>query len=228
MYIVQTSNAIPLSCNSSSGMLSYEKKEFPVIDIIGKVFPKGKIGLLYGESGIGKTTTAIKMLNSEGIEPILVDFDDNPSPADMKTNHIPIDGFKLINHDHNEKKLDIPSDAVIIVDTYAYSRVASVVKDKDGNTIDRFEGFIAGLNKSGSNTIIIVAHNKEYATEKSIPDADAIWVNHLGFKLWLHEDKVEKPQDNLTGRIKRLPAVVLTIKKLRGYTGSRDIFIRWL
>ncbi len=229
MCKLQIVNAIALSCDSSSGMMRYEEKEFPVIEIIGNVFAKGKKGLFYGESGLGKTTISIKLLNDDGIEPFLVDFDDNPSPKDMGTKHTPINGFALMKHDHNESSLDIPTNAVIIVDTYAYTRVASMIKDESGNLVDRFEEFIDALHNGGSNTIIIIAHNKDIATKRDIPDADPVWVNHLGFKLWLHEEKREKDSQGITlGKVKMFPAAVLTVKKLRGYRGDRDILMRWL
>ena len=64
--------------------------------------------------------------------------------------------------------------------------------------------------RDNGNTIIIVAHNHDYATEKSIPDVDSKIVNHLDGKLWL-ESRFSKK----TNEYEKL----LHIKKLRGYNG---------
>ena len=48
--------------------------------MIAEVFRKNGINLVYGASGLGKTVSSVKAINSNGIKPILLDFDNNMSP----------------------------------------------------------------------------------------------------------------------------------------------------
>jgi len=203
-------------------MQEFIKTEYPMQEIIGRVFAKGTIGMVYAESGIGKTTTTINFLNEDGITPILVDFDDNPSPTDMDTTHTVIDGYQLSKHmlQEDARDIDVGTGKVYIVDTYAHSRAAYTTSEG----FDAFEPFLELLNAGGSNTVIVIAHAKELATRKDLADVEEVWGNHLGFKVFIKEQLVALPNEP---KVKK-PAAILVVKKLRGYKGPRDIFIRHL
>ena len=168
--------------------------------MLAEVFAKGGINLLYGESGVGKTLSTIKALNKDGIEPILVDFDNNASPQQSRTEFIHLDGYKLMKLDNPT----LPTNEVIIVDTW------QLYITNGGNM-----SFLNTLNKIG-NTIIVIAHNKPIATKQDIPDIDHKMANHFDGKLWF-ERKM----------IKNVYHYRLHILKLRGYTGE-PIIDNWM
>jgi len=170
--------------------------------MLGKVFKQYGVNLIYGESGIGKTVSSIKALNTDGIVPVLLDFDDNESPETNDCKYIHINGVTAVA----DTEATIPTEQVIIVDTWASYISASPYGDK-----------MAYLNKlvSHNNTIVIVAHNKGIATKTDIPDIDEVIVNHLSSKLWLERRKATTKHPELCS--------TLHIYKCRGYTGARSI-----
>jgi len=163
--------------------------------MLGKVFRKDDINLLFGESGVGKTISSIKALNKEGITPILLDFDYNDSQESNNCEYIHIDGYQFIE----DKKSNIPSNEVIVVDTW--------------QTFLDAGGDIKILNsiRDNNNTVILIAHNKAIATKQDIPDIDAKYANHFGSKLWL--ERIYSKKENKVHSI-------LHVKKCRGYKGS--------
>ena len=177
-------------------MLKYEIKEYKKMELIGSLFEKGSVNLIYGESGVGKTITTMKLLNKQDIVPILIDYDNNRSPDENQCKYIHIDGY-LMNKDN---KLNIPIDKVIVIDTY--SRYMD-----SGNTHD----FLNKLSEHG-NTVIVVAHNKNIATKRDIPDVDEQWSNHLGSKIWMDRTKV---------------GANIHILKSRGYVGDRIVKVAY-
>ncbi len=170
--------------------------------MLGKVFKKDGINLVYGESGIGKTVSTIKSLNEDSIEPILLDFDSNNSPEANECEYIHIDGNRVLE----DKHMTIPTDMVIVIDTWQTFLNA-------GGNID----FVYKLRDAG-NTIVIVAHNKPLATKVDVPDMDSRYYNHFDSKLFLEYDKGNKSKTN-----PRPEGYNLTVMKLRGYKGKRTI-----
>ncbi len=168
--------------------------------MLAQVFRQNKINLLYGESGCGKTVSAIKALNAEGIEPILFDLDDNDSPAQNQCSYLHIDGYKALAN----KTITMPIDRVIIVDTWHMFESA-------GGTIAKLELM------AENNTVILIDHNKDIATKKDIPMMSEELVNHLGSKLWL-----ERTYSTTKGTHHNLH-----IKKCRGYQGGSPI-VEWM
>jgi len=163
--------------------------------MLAQVFRKNKVNLLYGESGCGKTVSAIKALNNEGIEPILFDFDDNDSPEQNECSYLHIDGYKALA----DKNMTIPVDKVIIVDTW--------------HTFKSAGGEISLLDRMAEhNTVIIIDHNRDLSGKRDIPMMDEALVNHLGSKLWLERSM------NKAGTHHNLH-----IKKCRGYKGGTPI-----
>jgi len=146
--------------------------------MLAQVFRQNKINLLYGESGCGKTISAIKALNAEGITPILFDLDDNDSPEQNNCEYIHVDGYLALAN----KRLVMPDNKVIIVDTWHKFKSA-------GGIIEKLE-LIAE-----TNTVILIDHNQSLATKQDIPTMSPELVNHLGSKLWL--ERTKKGETNL-------------------------------
>lgn len=159
--------------------------------LIGKYYQENHVNLLYGESGVGKTLCTINNLNDEGIIPILLDYDDNNSPKENQCQYTHILGYNIMK----TNDISIPTGKVIIVDTY-------VKYMEYGGTHE----FLKKLSDN-NNTVIVIAHNKNIATKRDIPDVDEKWSNHLGAKIWMERTKKE---------------VLVHVLKSRGYKGDKS------
>jgi len=189
-------------------MLKHVVTDYSPTALVGGVFRKGGINLIYGESGIGKTVSTIRSLNKEGIVPILLDYDNNDSPSTNKCDYLHINGRAFLH----DKDATIPTDKVIIVDTWV-SYQSNYYGSREGAPIEFLESL-----KSEGNTIIIVAHNKGIATKKDIPDMDEHIVNHLSAKLFM-----EYVPGKTTAKLKTSESVDVIVMKCRGYSGPRRI-----
>lgn len=183
-------------------MLKREITSYKGATMLGKVFRKDGINMVFGESGTGKTVSSIKALNEDGIIPILLDYDGNDSPKANECDYTHVDGVAYLKDD----KAVIPTGRVIIVDTWQML----LTNGGSINTINK-------IHEAG-NTVIIIAHNKPLATSHSIPDMDSKFYNHFDSKLFLEYDKGSKTKTN-----PRPEGYNLTVLKLRGYKGERTI-----
>jgi len=180
-------------------MLSYNITAYKGITMVGKVFRENGINLIYGESGVGKTVSSVKALNKENLIPILLDFDDNDSPISQNIEFIHINGTKYIK---NKSTATIPTNTIVIIDTWEMFLA-------NNGTIEDIKRI-----RNNNNTVIIVAHSKDIATKRDIPDIDPKYSNHFASKLFLeYKPKTTKADESFN----------LIIKKLRGYKGSRII-----
>lgn len=186
------------------------EEDYKPVELIGGVFRKQGVNLVYGESGLGKTICSIKALNEEGITPILVDFDSNDKPEANSCLYHHVHGYRAVD---KKESLELPEEVVIIIDTWI------LVSGYIGNEEETMQ-WIEFLQNDGKNTIILIAHNKDIATKKDIPDMDERIVNHLSSKLYLHWTEGKKA----TSKFPAIPARIdLSVKKLRGYKGNRTI-----
>jgi KaiC/GvpD/RAD55 family RecA-like ATPase len=191
-----------------TSLLEYTVKEYDMPEFVGSVFRKGKVGIIYGASGLGKTVSTIKALNEDGEKPILIDFDENDTPEVNGCEYYHIDGSEIIDRKSSiglKMDIDFPKDKVYIIDTW------SVFKNNFETEHDAMKA-VEYIKDITGGTIIIVSHNKDIATKRDIPMMDEELVNHLGFKLYLEEGSKKEPEPTLV------------IKKLRGYDGSRRIY----
>ena len=191
-----------------TSLFEFAIEEYDMPEFIGSVFRNGKIGVLYGTSGVGKTISAIKAVNADNEKPILLDFDDNDSPEVNGCEYYHINGFDIIDRTSGvgvKMDIDFPKDKVYIVDTWS---VFSSQFDSEHDAMKALE-YIRDLT---DGTIVIIDHNKDIATKKDIPMMDEELVNHLGFKLYLEEGTKKEPEPTLV------------VKKLRGYSGDRRIY----
>jgi hypothetical protein len=179
-------------------MLNHKQTAYMPISMIADVFVKGKINLLYGESGCGKTYSTLKALNSNGITPILLDLDNNLPPEEIDLQFEHLNGVVIVKKFmKNNDSINIVSDSVVIIDTW---QMFASITDNDIS-------FLEALKAKG-NTIIVIAHAKDIATKKDIVDMESSIANHMDCKLFLE---------------RRKSSVDLIIKKLRGYTGPMTI-----
>ncbi len=174
-------------------MLKYSITEYKEIRMIGKVFRENGINYIFGESGVGKTISTINAINEDDIIPILLDFDDNMSPAFNKCKYVHIDGKEMMK---NIKDTVVPEGEVIVVDTW-------VSFENSGGTIGLLQDF-----RANNNTVIIVDHNQALATKQDLPNLDSEIVNHLDSKLFLK---------------RKSAGTELHILKSRGYAGEAII-----
>jgi len=180
-------------------MLGYEIKEYEEIIMIGKVFRKNGINMIYGESGVGKTISTVKALNTDSIVPILLDFDNNDSPDSQEVQFVHIDGDKYIKNIDTSRT---PTGEVIIIDTWQ-------MFINSGGDMD-----IVNRILHAGNTVIIIAHSKDIATKRDIPDIEEKYSNNFSGKLYL---------EHIKGTSRTPEAYNLVIKKLRGYVGAKTI-----
>jgi len=193
-------------------------------ELLGNLIPKGKITLLHGASGSGKTYSLLKFLNSNYIEPYFIDFDDNTIYKD-KFKFIHIDGYKLVNHLFNKESINdlsnILRNKVVVIDTYALANNAIRAKKEEYN-IDINYGVdnLCKTLQSFEVTVIILAHTKYYAGKQQEPDCSFVFANHVACRL--HLVNIEKIDSRTKDKqIKRTS--YLEIEKLRGYDGERII-----
>ena len=192
-------------------MLNHVIKHYEGIVMLGKVFKYRGINCIYGSSGLGKTVSTVKALNEDDITPILLDFDNNNSPEENGCNYIHVDGKRFMAS-YSVNEAVIPRDRVIIIDTWAMFESYLKVPSNDK--------LLEDLSKD--NTIIIIAHNKDIASKRDIPDVPDELINHWDSKLFLWFDEGSKTKSN-----PRPPSYNLTVMKLRSYKGER-VLIDWM
>lgn len=150
-------------------MLKCVITSYKEVEMLGEVFVKDGVNFIYGESGVGKTVSTIKALNSSGIKPILLDYDNNLSPEVNKCDYVHIDGNRV-----NKDESTLVEGSVVVIDTYY---------KMDKELMEKL---------AQSNTVIIVGHNKNIATKRDIPDAPDEFVNHCDSKLFLAREVSKK------------------------------------
>lgn len=194
--------------SESNFMLQHTITEYGEVIMLAHVFRRGGVNVVYGQSGIGKTISTIKALNTDGFTPILLDFDDNNSPEQNKCEFVHVNGWDFMKS-YNDPAIAtiIPINTIIVIDTWHmfnqfYSVNPEILQDL-----------------AEENTIIIIGHVVDLATRQDIPDIPTEFVNHCDAKLFLSYDN----GSSVKGR-ERPAGTVLEVKKLRGYSGPKHIF----
>jgi len=96
-----------------------------------ELFLKNGINIVYGDKCTGKTTSVIKALNRNSIEPIVLDYDNNPR----------IEGLKYIN---------VPGSKEVIED------ILNLESNHEVIIIDHLDGFANGDYMSEERASIII------------------------------------------------------------------------
>ncbi len=189
-------------------MLRHTITQYEEVVMLGKVFKQGGINCVYGPSGVGKTISSVKALNSEDITPILLDFDGNGDPDILELKYIHLEGKSVIAS-FIAGDIIYPENEVIIIDTWAL--------------FSSYTDHLLMLEEmSKKNTLIVIAHSKDYAGRDNIPDVEPELINHWSAKLFLSYDKGSSVKSN-----PRAPGYNLEIMKLRNYKGDR-VIANWM
>jgi len=199
-----TTSPFSLQINRPVFMLEqYVYKGKEPLKLIGDLIPRDKVTLLHGRSGCGKTFSILKFFIEHGIEPVLLDFDDN----EIIDGALHIDGDMFIRGIKGNDALQMELDKkVVIIDTYAMAAL-SLKKHLDITV----EQFVASLDA----TVVVIAHTVYYSGKPAEPAVPFEFANHVACRLHLHNDvKMTKVND------------YLEVEKLRG-KGSYNI-VDWM
>ena len=178
------------------------------LEKIGDLIPVGKVTLLHGRSGCGKTLSILKYMISHDVKPIFIDFDSNDEYNSMNIVHV--DGYRLIDVMKESKSvLNEFKNQTIVIDTYI--KANQTLLDND---IGDIHSLIDALTDRGS-TVIVIAHTSYYSGKPAEPDVDVVFANHVACRLHLHNEVKQTKT-----------SIWLEIEKLRG-TDSRNI-IDWM
>ncbi len=178
------------------------------LEKIGDLIPVGKVTLLHGRSGCGKTLSILKYMISHDVKPIFIDFDSNDEYNSMNIVHV--DGYRLIDVMKESKSvLNEFKNQTIVIDTYI--KANQTLLDND---IGDIHSLIDALTDRGS-TVIVIAHTSYYSGKPAEPDVDVVFANHVACRLHLHNEVKQTKT-----------SIWLEIEKLRG-TDSRNI-VDWM
>ena len=191
-------------------------------ELIANLYPKSRVSMLYGPSGVGKTVSGVKSLNVANIVPFVLDFDDNFPMEGVTAEYL--DGKQFfekfyLNEDISKAdKIETVKDKYFILDTWAmYESFINLLNAREGkNKYDAW--FILEEIARNSMGLCFIAHAKLYASRQDIPDINEMYTNHSAARFRLYYDK-----GTSSGKAPRPASYVLAIEKLRGYNGPREI-----
>lgn len=190
-------------------LLQKKRLEVTSIERIGGLIPVGKLTLVTGLPGSGKSYSTIKFLNSHGIRPIYFNLDETEI-GELDTEMFGSeDLMDLLNFNYTDL-----SDQVIILDTY--TRVEHISNLSKEELAERLEQLSIYYNA----TIILIAHPEEYVGKDGIfKDNITIARNCYEF---LHLEK-NISSSTSKGTTTKTSSFWLYINKGRGYSGDRII-----
>jgi len=202
-----------LSLNNS--LKGYIVKNEPM-ERIGGIFAKGRLNLLHGIQGSGKSYGAIKALNSDGIEPVHVNLDESTGFEELKVTNVGEDFMIDLFLENFEK--DFFDGHVVMIDTYtrleqwAFSRGIIVTKEALFNAIEAIDKYYSGL------TLIIVGHTQPFVGRDGIFNDNLPLVRGCAEELYLEKQFI-KASKTMEAHTK----YTMHVCKGRGYDGKRDI-----
>jgi len=180
---------------------------------IGGIIPQNKLTLLTGLAGTGKSYTLLKFLNSEGIEPIYFNLDeDSVLQKDFKA--IFPDPCHLVDF-LNDRISDLKGHTIVL-DTY--QRIVDLATSK-GNSIafqESFTNAMLDISKKHPCTIIVIGHPEDYVGKDGIFKDNQSLVRNCHEHI--HLDLILPRGKTITKSVHRT-----FIKKGRGYNGERII-----
>ncbi len=187
---------------------------------ISKIFPKGKVSLILGLPGSGKSTSTIKALTEDDIEPVYFNLDETEVG----------DNIQLKNMFGEEQLVDFMfgnyediRNQVVVIDTYIrveHHMLGRKLKDGTEITKDILVEMFETLSKKYNLTLIILAHPQDYASREGIFIDNPLLARNCYEMMYL-EHSYTKGTGKDRGKI--FENFILYIKKGRGYTGEMVI-----
>lgn len=200
------------------------------VERIGQLIPKGKLTLVLGLGGTGKSTSILKALIQDNIKPIWFNFDESETPLDISM----IDCFSgkyCLNFIFG--KYDDVKNKTIVIDTYErlWEKFINLNKQKaksDRMTSEELKIYLVNYLehncKINNNTIIVIAHSKEYVGKDGIFTDNETLVRRA-YEVIAIEVKVSTSKKEIQNG--NAETQYTYVKKGRGYTGKR-VIINWM
>ena len=198
---------------------SYVINEEKELLMLTPFIEKSNITLCYGLSGSGKTVFLIQHLNSNGVEPLLIDFDGNkqshfkPLNLDLKTTILRGGDFIQDVFTNPQLREDLKGHTLII-DTWKLFNGFMAKKgiDTEVKVLERLNQMLRAIE---GLTIIIVTHADCFSNKEDIPDISSEVYSHINGRLNI---KVHTTTSKRT--------YTLFLDKVRGYVGDKIIPLR--
>ena len=181
-------------------------------ELIGGILPKNRLTLMHGAQGSGKTYSLIKMLNTEGISPVYLDFDHTDGISNLNYTRINSTFFnKMLS---KEECVDLKG-KVVVLDTY--SRVHADLLTKgltEKGIFNVFEELITFYDI----TFVVIGHTRAFVGKDGIFQDNMHLVRGCSEELFLEKTVYKK---NKAGD----PRVTFTLHvcKGRGSGGAKPI-----
>ena len=147
-------------------LLEQERLKIEEIERVAEVFPKGKVTLVLGLPGSGKTTTVIKALLADGIEPIHFNLDYSEI-TDIEIHDT--FGFEQLDDLFLMKYKDLDG-KVLVLDTYTRIEEHFLGREINGKVVTK-NGLSRQLERMAEHynaTIIILAHPTDYVGKDGV------------------------------------------------------------
>jgi KaiC/GvpD/RAD55 family RecA-like ATPase len=183
---------------------TFKEMEVKMVERIGGIIPKGKLTLITGIPGTGKTFTTIKLLNQAGVVPIFINLDESPIEP-LKAKMYGSDLLLTILDENIHIEGIEPSD-VIIIDTY--ERMESMLGSE--NEEEEIYKKLDAIVRRYGVTLIIIGHTEHYASSRDTFSANKT-LDRRCYERIHFDTKISKGKEQYTTHI----------RKGRGYEGNR-------
>ncbi len=197
------------------GQMNFMERDRTIIndvERIGGIIPIGKITLLTGLPGTGKSYTTVKFLNHHLITPLYFNLDETSIDSLNAEMFGEDDLIDLINPDNH---FDDISDKVIIIDTYI--RFEDIIGQLPKTKI---VSMLESMIERYGFTIIIIGHPEDYVGKDSIFKDNPILIRHC----YEHIHLEKKNHSSTSKGITTISETNITyIKKGRANGGSKII-----
>lgn len=185
------------------------------VELIAGLYPKGKLVLLHGKQGSGKSYSCLKSLNEDAIVPVYIDLEE--SGGLNKLNKVQTNGRLLVDMWKLEEVGSIEG-KVVIVDTYTRLKgmleSADSVDSSDKGIVDKLEQ----ICKYYKITLIMIGHTRNFVGKEGIFDDNKILPRNASEELFL-----EKASYKATKKDKAHNRYTLHVCKGRGNGGAKMI-----
>ncbi len=188
-------------------------------ELLGGVFPKGRVSIIHSLPGSGKSHSTIKCLNGVGIIPVYIDLDTTTGIEDLMLYRVSNELFFHMLEDEGTLGLE---GKVVIIDTY--SRVHEDMINAGYTNKAILLTFESMCIRHGI-TVIVIAHTHNYATSNGIFDDNTDLLRGLAEECFL-EKSLYKAKAGTKANPKGEDAKItytLHVRKGRGNGGTRTV-----